>query len=137
MKKLPLKALCLAFALLIVSAAAAGCGNAAEKADDNRPSPLAGFAGEYRGVYKKFVGDAVKVTDEPFTLLLKEDGSGTFTRDGYNFDVTWSIDGDKISVTETFVGISIEYNGTLKDGVLDIFNGEPEDPLTCEYVLNR
>ena len=38
---------------------------------------------------------------------------------------------------ETFLGITVEYNGTLTDGKLDIFNGDPSDDLTCEYVYEK
>ena len=35
---------------------------------------------------------------------------------------------------ETFVGDPIVYTGTLKDGKLDIFNGDKDDIFTYEYV---
>lgn len=40
-------------------------------------------------------------------------------------------------MTEKFLGISIEYTGTLADGKLDIFNADPNDDLTCEYVYEK
>ena len=38
---------------------------------------------------------------------------------------------------ETFLGMSIDYTGTLKDGELHIYNGEPESDLTYEYVYKK
>lgn len=114
-----------------------GCGekteNKSEKAD------LSSVAGTYNGEYSKFVGDpdSSKRTDEPFSLELKADGTGTHNRDDSSFNLTWSLDGENFKMTETFLGASIEYTGTLKDGRLDIFNGDPSDDLTCEYVYTK
>ena len=42
------------------------------------------------------------------------------------------------SVIEKFMGITIEYNGTLKDGKrLDLFNGDKTNALTNEMVYNK
>ena len=38
---------------------------------------------------------------------------------------------------ETFMGISIDYTGTLKDGELHTYNDEPTDDLTYEYVYAK
>ena len=109
-----------------------------EKAD--KKQDLSEFAGTYTGLYTKLVGDdseGAKNEDEEFSLELKADGTGTHNRDDYSFDVTWSLDGDKFKMTETFIGDPIEYTGTLKDGKLDIFNGDPEDMWTYEYVYEK
>lgn len=98
-----------------------------EKAD------LSQYAGTYEGKYTKLVGDSQK-NEEEFSLELKKDGTGTHYRDDYSFDVTWSVDGDEFKMTETFIGDPIEYVGTLKGDDLDIFNGDPEDMWTYEYV---
>ena len=107
-----------------------GCGNKQE---------LSNSAGTYKGLYTKFVGDpdTAKVEDEEFTLELKADGTGTHNRDGENFNVTWKLDGNNFTMKETFLGMSIDYTGTLTEGKLDIFNGEPSDDLTCEYVYEK
>lgn len=99
---------------------------------------LSEYAGTYEGEYVKFVGDSMDSKDtDPFTLVLKEDGTGTHSRDDYDFKVTWEIDGEDFKMTETFIGASIEYTGTLKDGKLDIFNGDPKNDLTAEYVYHK
>ena len=84
---------------------------------------------------RKFVGDNDYATDESFTLKLNEDGTGTRTTDGISYDLTWKLDGESFTMTETFLGLTIDYTGTLKDGVLDIFNDDPEDIMTYEYIL--
>lgn len=100
---------------------------------------LSAAAGTYEGQYGKYVGDpdTAKVEDEEFSLELKADGTGTHNRDDSSFKVTWKLDGEKFSMSETFIGDPIEYTGTLKDGKLDIFNGDPENALTYEYVYEK
>ena len=107
-----------------------GCGNKAE---------LSASAGTYKGLYTKFVGDpeTSKVEDEEFSLELKADGTGTHNRDGESFNLTWNLDGENFTMHETFLGMSIDYTGTLANGKIDIFNGNPDDDLTCEYVYEK
>ena len=90
--------------------------------------------GIWKGTYRKFVGDSVEnASDEPFALELRDNGTGTHYREGTSFDLTWTLDGEDFAMTETFLG-SIDYTGTLTDGVLHIFNGDPSNDLTYEYV---
>lgn len=125
-----LLALMLVFAL---AACSGGDKDDAKDADTVKPEDVAGV---YEGQYTKFVGDpdSAKDDSEPFSLELNADGTGTHNRDDMSFDVTWEIDGENFTMKETFVGDPIVYTGTLKDGHLNIFNGDPEDDFTCEYV---
>ena len=126
MKHSKLISLILVVALLSVLLAACG-GN----------SPMKAAAGTYVGQYTKFVGDTEKNTDESFTLTLTGDGKGTHERDGLTLSVTWTLDGENFTMQETFLGMSLDYTGTLKDGTLDIFNGDPTNDLTYEYVFQK
>lgn len=94
----------------------------------------AAYAGTYEGVHCKFVGDEEWVEDEPFSLTLNADGTGVHSRDGMEFNVTWTLDGESFTMNETFIGDPIVYTGTLKDGELHLYNNTPEEPLTYEYV---
>ena len=128
------KTLILIFAVILMVSGLfllTGCGGNKEE--------LSAFAGTYKGVYTKFVGDpeTSKVEDEEFSLELKADGTGTHNRDESDFDVTWKLDGENFTMHETFLGLSIDYTGTLVDGKLDIFNGDPDDDFTCEYVYEK
>ena len=118
------KALAFILAALMIFALAA-CGNGARSA----------VAGTYNGVHSKWVGSD-EWDEEEFSVELKADGTGTSNRDGASYDITWDIDGENFTMTETFIG-KIEYTGTLKDGELHIYNGEPSDPLTYEYVYKK
>ena len=125
MKKFKLLVALLAVATVITLT---GCGS---KTD------LSKYAGTYNGEYTKYVGDNTKITDEEFSVELKSDGTGSSTRDGATYDITWSLDGDKFKMTEKFAGLTIDYEGTLKDSKLDIFNGDKEDNFTVEYVYSK
>lgn len=97
------------------------------------------YAGEYVGIYYKYVGDddSEKVEDEKFSLVLNEDGTGKFKRQGGEFFVRWKLDGEDFSMTETFIGIKNEYSGTLKNGEIRIFHGDKTNPFSCEYVFRK
>lgn len=97
----------------------------------------AAAAGEWTGVYCKFVGDENGVTDEPFSLTLNADGTGSHHRDGESYSVTWTLEDEDFSMTETFLGMTNDYTGTLSDGVLHLYNGDPTDDLTYEYVYGQ
>ena len=124
MKKILLCAL-LVFSFIIIT----GCGN----------SKMKELAGTYKLEYSKFVGDpdTAKDTTEVAEMVLNEDGTGKSNRNGASYEVEWKIDGENITLTETFMGIKIEYNGTIKDGKLDLFNGEKTDALTNETVYTK
>lgn len=111
-----------------------GCGNSK---DDKKKEDLSAYAGTYKGVYTKFVGDTTKIENEVFSLDLKADGTGTSNRDGASYKLTWKVNGKEFTMTETFAGMSIDYNGTLENGKLDIFNGDKNNDFTYEYVYEK
>jgi hypothetical protein len=112
-----------------------GCGSKSEKKEEKKVD-LSKYAGTYIGEYTKLVG-ADEKNLEVFSLELNEDGTGLHYRNNMSFKVTWSLDGDKFEMKETFVGDPIIYKGTLKDGKLDIFNGDEDNMWTYEYVYNK
>lgn len=124
MKKVVLCALIVISGLVILT----GCGK----------KSLSAYAGTYELEYQKYVGDPdTAKTQESWTFVLNEDGTGKSNRDGNSYNVEWSIDGENIKVSEKFLGITNEYNGTLKNDKLDLFNGEKTDDLTLEAVFNK
>ena len=125
MKK-SLKTLLAVFVLVSVFALS-GCGK----------KDLSSYVGSYKGEYTKMVIDTEKNTDEEFSVELKSDGTGVSRRNGAEYNITWSIDGENFKMTERFGPLTIDYNGTLKDGKLDIFNGDKEQPATYEYIYNK
>jgi|GEM_PF-2397372 hypothetical protein len=104
-----------------------------EAKDDKKAEALGTFVYEKH----KYVGDEEWYSEHEWELVLDAEGKGTSKRDGAEYDLTWELDGEKIPFKETFAGITIEYNGTLKDGVLNFFDGDPESAITCEYVFNK
>ena len=98
---------------------------------------LSAYAGTYKLEYTKYVGDPDTAKSiEEWNLILEEDGTGKSNRDGNSYDVDWEVSGENIKLTEKFIG-TIEYNGTIKDGKIDVFNGDKENALTLEAVFNK
>ena len=99
------------------------------------PAEEKGEATVWTGAYTKFVGDEDPAEDEePFSLELYEDGTGVSHRDGLDLKCSWELDGEDMKMTETFMGMTIDYTGTMDGNELHLFNGDPEDDFTCEYV---
>ena len=120
----------LAVLVIMISLFLVGCGS--KKVD------LSKYAGTYEGEYTRFVGDPEDVrTAEDFKLVLKSDGTGTHYRNDLEIRVTWTIKDGEVSMTETFMGISIDYTGTLEDNKLVLYNGDPEDDFTAQYVYEK
>lgn len=121
------KLLALVLLAALLAALFAGCGE---------PDPMEQAAGTYLGQYTKMVGDETR-EEEDFRLELKKDGTGIHARDDMEFKVTWTLEGEAFTMRETFLGLSIDYTGTLSDGRLDLFNGDPTDIWTYEYVYQK
>lgn len=100
---------------------------------------LSAYAGTYEKEFEKFVGDpeTSKNTEVDWTLVLNADGTGKSNRSGESYDSTWTVDGEKFTFTETFGPIKNEYTGTIKDGKIDMFNGDPKSDITLEIVFNK
>lgn len=136
------KLLSLLLALLLTAALLAGCGGkqtgTSAPAETVNPA-IEAASGTWTGIYTKLVGDSDenRNTDETFSLTLNPDGTGIHARDDMEFNVTWTLEGDSFRMEETFIGDPIIYVGTLKDGTLDIFNGDPADVWTYEYVYEK
>ena len=128
MKKIT--ALLLAAVIVLTAIALTACGGG------NSNSPA---VGTWKGVYTKLVGsdDDAKNTEDEFTLVLNANGKGKHTRDGSEFDVKWSLDGENFQMTETFLFITIEYTGTLSGNSLVLYNGDPEDIWTYIYAYEK
>ena len=101
--------------------------------------PDKGEATVWKGTYTRFVGDpdTAKDTSEEFSLELYEDGTGVHHRSDMDFKVTWELKGEDFTMSETFIGDPIVYTGTLSGNSLHLFNGDPENDFTCEYVYEK
>lgn len=114
---------CVVLSLSLVSCGGSDAANAA--------------AGTYQGKYTKMVGDSEKNEAGDFSLVLESNGKGTHKRDGLEIEVEWELDGESFKMTETFMGVTLEYTGTLTGSTLDIFNGDVTDVWTYEYVYKK
>lgn len=120
------KYLMLVIVVLIGGLVLTGCG---------KKNDLKKYSGTYSLEYSKYVGDENNADDEEWTIVLKEDGTGTSNRDGESYEIEWSMDKDNIKLAEKFMNIKNDYNGTIKDNKLDIFNGDKDNDLTLEAVF--
>lgn len=94
------------------------------------------FIGTWVGSYTRMVGSETE-NKETFTLVLNADGTGKHARDDYEFNVTWTETDGTITMTETFIGDPIIYTGSIQNGELHLFNGDPTDAWTYEYVYTQ
>ena len=122
------KSISLLLVLFLLCALLAACGGGS--------SPMEEAAGLYQGQYTKLVGDETK-EEAVFSLELRGDGTGTHKRDDLEIKITWTLEGEAVTMQESFMGMKMDYTGTLKDGVLHLFNGDPSDVWTCEYVYQK
>ena len=126
-----MKKILLVLIALVAAFTLTGCGSKEEKKE---AEDLSKYAGTYKGEFTKLVGDESKNEEEEFSLELNADGTGKHNRDGHTYKVTWTVEDGNFRMEETFVGDPIVYTGTIKDGKLDIFNGDKDDIFTYEYV---
>lgn len=122
MRKLTVALLALAMVLALVS-----CGASAE---------MKAAAGTYKGTEYKYNGDEEWVDNSDWTIELNDDGTGKSKRGGEEYDAEWTLEGDKFTFTEKFVG-KLEYSGTLKDGKIELYDGDPSLEITCLYKFAK
>lgn len=99
-------------------------------------SPMELASGTYVGQYSKLVGEDVK-DETAFSLILNADGTGLHSHDGSEFEIRWTLKDERVTVQESFLGLTVDYTGTLKDGRLELFNGDPGKASTAEYVYQK
>ena len=96
--------------------------------------------GEWACVYGKHIQDSAGHTDVQAALKLNADGTGVFTVDGADHDVSWYATEYEL---EFFmedgpnVGVGHSFNGQAYNGVMHLYSGYRYDPETYEYVLTK
>ena len=119
-------------------------------------------SGTYKGQYRKLVGDPddSKNTSDSFSIILNSDGTGIFKRDGTDYTISeWNISGTSFTMeekieykTSDYTSIQdyeeslakvafgpqvIRYTGVLDDNILEIYDGNPDNATTNQYILSK
>lgn len=123
MRKLTVALLALAMVLALVS-----CGASAE---------MKAASGTYKGTEYKYNGDSEWSDNSDWTVTLNDDGTAKSARGGEEYKSEWTLEGEKFTLKETFMGMTLEYTGTLKDGKLEFYNGDPALEITCLYKFAK
>ena len=138
MKK-TMRLFCLLLAALTLFLCFSSCGKkdgSAEGEEEGPPDDPG--AGEYEGVYCRYLEYPDELVSDEFSIKLENGGTGVFRREGGEYPITeWTFDGENITITETYLNITYVYTGTLKDGKLELLRGDPSDFFACEYVLQK
>jgi hypothetical protein len=120
------KVVILMLTLIMCVAVLAGCG---EKGPD--------VTGKYLVTSSTFFGETSEGNGE--WIELKSGGKGSYysgdsydESEGTTFDLEWKLDGETFTGKVTFLGMSNDCNGTLKDGVLSVTYGDYEYVMTKE-----
>ncbi len=119
--KVMLRILAIALVLAIGLGVFASCGGSGT-----------GFEGTYKCTRVKYVGEEDPTETEDWIIELKNGGKAVSKRDDFEYDSEWTLDGETFTFTETFQTISLEYTGTLKNGVIDVYDGDPTNDFTRE-----
>ncbi len=100
---------------------------------------LSKYEGVYKLEYTKYVGDPEyeKNTLVNGKITLNDNGTGKISYDGIDYNITWSIDDINIKILESHTESIIEYNGTIENNILDIFDGDKTKSLTNELVYYK
>ena len=107
-----------------------------KKEKKNVTPEMLAAVGVYKGLYTKMVGSDTK-QEEEFTLTLNDDGTGRQQRNNLDIKIPdWTVEDGKVKLTEKFLG-KIDYTGTLDGTKLSLFNGDPENSFTMEYVYEK
>ena len=110
-------------ALLVLMTAVYGCSSAPDAAK-----------GEYKIVSER-VGAVVK-TDLDYKFILDGKGGGEYIHKGSSHKIKYSYsDGENITISDRMTGIV--YKGTLINGELHIYDGDPEKIDVSEFVYQR
>lgn len=92
-----------------------------------------GARGTYIFVYEK--GPLFSSTDLDYQFILDGYGGGEYIHKGSTHKVKYKLEGTTINLTDTITGI--KYNGTLQNGELHIYDGNPTSVNVSEFLYQK
>ena len=79
--------------------------------------------GKYTCIGEHYGDTGYQTPMQNVIIELKKGGKGTYSG-GFDYEMTWKLDGEKFSGKVTFLGLENAMEGTLKDGVLEVVYGD-------------
>ena len=92
-----------------------------------------GAKGTYDFVYEK--GPIYSSTEYDYQFILDGYGGGEYIHKGSTHKVKYKLEGTTINLTDTITGI--KYNGTLQNGELHIYDGNPTSINVTEFLYQK
>ena len=89
--------------------------------------------GTYNFVYEK--GPLISSTEFDYQFILDGYGGGEYIHKGSTHKVKYKLEGTTINLTDTITGI--KYNGTLQNGELHIYDGNPTSINVTEFLYQK
>ena len=89
--------------------------------------------GTYNFVYEK--GPLISSTEFDYQFILDGYGGGEYIHKGSTHKVKYKLEGTTINLTDTITGI--KYNGTLQNGELHIYDGNPNGLNVTEFLYQK
>ena len=86
--------------------------------------------GTYNFVYEK--GPLISSTEFDYQFILDGYGGGEYIHKGSTHKVKYKLEGTTINLTDTITGI--KYTGTLQNGELHIYDGNPNGLNVTEFL---
>ena len=92
-----------------------------------------GAKGTYNFVYEK--GPLISSTEFDYQFILDGYGGGEYIHKGSTHKVKYKLEGTTINLTDTITGI--KYTGTLQNGELHIYDGNPNGLNVTEFLYQK
>lgn len=89
--------------------------------------------GTYNFVYEK--GPLISSTEFDYQFILDGYGGGEYIHKGSTHKVKYKLEGTTINLTDTITGI--KYTGTLQNGELHIYDGNPNGLNVTEFLYQK
>ena len=92
-----------------------------------------GAEGTYYFVYEK--GPLFVKDNKDYSIVLYGNGKGEYNREGNKHKLKYTFNNPDIEIMDNMTGI--KYKGTVSDGDLLFYDGDPDDPTVSEFFFQQ